>query len=1271
MNKRKRGPLPVLGCLFFLAKTSLYHPSSRALPLVTSEHLEKLPTFLRKYTASLRHQRETDSFSKYPSLDDGAFQSLLVECETNKTIPSFIPVVAGNLKAVLLGEATPTQLLSSTYTDTSSALFQVSGSLLQDGRLSHFLDLASHEDPGIKLLWIGGGNGAVTRQILHTLQAFEAETSQAQFSTYTFADGVPAAFNELRKEFIQWQDRMFFKLLDLEHDPIGQGFEAFSFDLIVAAHTSHTARSLKKVLSHLRGLLRTGGRLVLVEATSPESALLSVGFGCLEDWWIAEEPERQHGPIVTESRWDVLMREAGFSGTDLIVRDHENSAAYYSSIMVTTALDVVGTESNSTGDSLGRVISDQTELFVLIDASCGIQASLAAALAAKYPAAKVMDMTHGIEQGWTTSRSAIVVSLLEVEKAYVADLSEADFATLKNVLQKAQQALWVASAPHSHNHTTDPRYLVATGLLRTVRSEDPDKHLVMLNVEPSDHDRRLRFVIQVLQSCFLDQNPSAEAEFVARDGHLNIARMIREEQLDGERLDRIRPRLQNEKWQTGPPLALDIAAPGLLDSLRFKEDLIYQTELGPDEVEIKAEAWPVAFRDIFIALGRLGREELGIECAGRVSRLGSACTSLQVGDRVVMVTPGCMRSHPRSSSEKVMKIPDELSIFEAVSVLNPGLTAYHALTTIARLQPGEKILIHSAAGSTGQFACGIAKMIGAEIFATVGYDSKKELLMDRFGIPEDHIFWSRNTSFAKGIKRITNGNGVDVVLNSLSGDGLTASWECIAPFGRFVEIGKADIGANTPLPMGSFAKNVSFSAVDLFHISQTNFRLLRQLMSQVLELATRDGFLGNPRPLHVYQTSEVEKAFRYMQSGKNTGRIIISVEDAEVVPKFITHQTSWRFAENASYLVVGGLGGLGRPIIRWMASRGARNLILPSRSGAVSKVAIEVVKELEDKGVRVLTPRCDVSSATDFAAMLSKLANASPAVPPVKGCINSAMDLQDSVFENMTYSQWHRTIQSKVKTSWNLHELLPDLDFFIMLASIVGIYGSAGQSNYAAGCAFQDAPARYRTESGHHTSVSLDLGWMRDDGVIRESADLQRRFTTATDLKPVATADLLALLDHYCDPALPPLTPDQSQVLVGISTPSEVRAQGRDDSWARRTRLYAGFDVTQAIGVSVPGQALSGEDAAQLFRQADTADERAKVVSTALREKLAKAMGIAIDEIDVGKGLADYGVDSLMAVELRNWIRRDFGVSLAVFEIMDGGRKVQDMGALVESKAEK
>ncbi|KAK0610048.1 KR domain-containing protein [Bombardia bombarda] len=534
------------------------------------------------------------------------------------------------------------------------------------------------------------------------------------------------------------------------------------------------------------------------------------------------------------------------------------------------------------------------------------------------------------------------------------------------------------------------------------------------------------------------------------------------------------------------------------------------------------------------------------------------------------------------------------------------MTAYQALINTARLQKGEKVLIHSAAGSTGQVAIWIAKLIGAEIFATVGVDDKKQLLINKFGIAADHIFYSRDTSFAKGVMRVIGSVGVDVVLNSLSGEMMQATWDCIAPYGRFIEIGKMDIGANAALPMGRFAKNVSFCALDLLHISQTNLGLTRQLIQSVMSLIA-EGHAASPAPLHVYPLKDVEKAFRYMQSGKNTGRIIIDIDRQEVVPRLIRKKSTWRFDPQGSYVVVGGFGGLGRVILLWMVDKGAKYLIVPSRSGASSQAALDVISKVQRKGGQVVAPRCNVGSATELAALLQDCSN-DIEMPPIKGCINSALDLQDAIFEGMTHTQWERSMRSKVDSSWNLHQQLPqDMDFLILLSSLAGIYGSPAQSNYAGGCTFQDALARYRTAiCVGKTSVSLDLGWMRDAGIVAEREEYRRNRTNARDMNPVDAADLIAVLEVYCDPNLV-IAGQKSQLLV---------------------------------------------------------------VMTALIGRLARALGVAAEDIDERRPLSDYGVDSLMAVELRNWVRRDFSATVAVFEIVGSGASIAAIGALVVEKTE-
>jgi NADPH:quinone reductase-like Zn-dependent oxidoreductase/acyl carrier protein len=586
------------------------------------------------------------------------------------------------------------------------------------------------------------------------------------------------------------------------------------------------------------------------------------------------------------------------------------------------------------------------------------------------------------------------------------------------------------------------------------------------------------------------------------------------------------------------------------------------------------------------------------------------------------------------------------------------------------LQAGEKILVHAAAGSTGQMAVKIAKMLGAEVFVTVGSEEKRRLVTDAQGlnIPESHVFYSRDTSFAKGIMRTTAGYGVDVVLNSLSGRGLRASFECMAPYGRFIDIGKSDIIANSSLPMASFAKNVTFASADLHYIALTNPKLTRQLVEKTLSLAAQPD-VGVPAPLHLFPVSQSEKALRYMQSGSNSGRILVTVDEHDVVPKHLTRRSTWQFDAHASYIVAGGLGGLGRAIIRWMADRGLRNIIIPSRSGPTSPAAKELISDLQSKGVQVLAPSCNVADAADVLVMLQECSS----MPPIRGCMNLSMVLQDALFDNMTHPQWTQTLQSKVQTSWNLHALLPPtLDFFIMFSSLGGIYGTASQGNYNAGNTFQDALARLRAKYRTGTSVSIDLGWMKNVGIVAERMDYRRTREMMKDMKPIETEDLLALLEHYCDPELETLDAEKSQVIVGMHTAQDHYARGDSLPLHLKRPLFKPFDVVRphanASAASSYAVAPSQTNISQQFQQSDHLDERSTMVVQTIRNKLAHALAKEVEDIDPGANLSDHGVDSLMAMELRNTILHVFKVSVAVFEIMDA-RDLHGVGVLVAQKS--
>ncbi|KAG8411303.1 putative secondary metabolism biosynthetic enzyme [Metarhizium acridum] len=625
---------------------------------------------------------------------------------------------------------------------------------------------------------------------------------------------------------------------------------------------------------------------------------------------------------------------------------------------------------------------------------------------------------------------------------------------------------------------------------------------------------------------------------------------------------------------------------------------------------------------------------MGWELSGVVSRVGSGVSKFQPGDRICAATSPGMQTFVQVPVDMVFNIPDAMSFARSVAGLNPLMTAYHGLINLARLKKSDTILIHAAAGSTGQMAICVAQHVGARIFATVGFDEKKQLLMDEFGIPAEDIFTAAILPF-KG---------------ALCG---------------FIEIGKADIGANTSLPMAYFAKNVTFAAVDLVHMAAGDAQGVQDLTRACMAMLFETKVGQYPKPLHLFSVKDAEKAFRFIQSGKNTGRTVITLDPDDKVSKYITRKSKWRFSNQATYLLVGGLGGIGRSIMAWMVEKGARYFIAPSRSGVKSHAATDFVAQMDQKGVRVMTSRCDASSSKQLADLLLACSD----MPPIKGCINAAMALHDSLFCNMTHSQWKASIQSKVASSWNLHQILPaDLDFFILLSSAASIYGAIGQCNYSAACAAQDSIACHRSSKGGK-AISINLGLIRDVGAMVEHQELQVSADNIRDVKAVYERDILAIMDYYCDPLTLASKETHTQVLVGGVTPADTDTVLPPH--IDRRPFYSGFPRTSRPGQQRGSWGDASNETALLFQRATSLADRAAVALSAIIDKLAHALCVSSDDIDVQNHLSDYGVDSLMAVELRHWFRRDFKADVAVFDIMGSNISISNVAELVARASEK
>lgn len=475
-----------------------------------------------------------------------------------------------------------------------------------------------------------------------------------------------------------------------------------------------------------------------------------------------------------------------------------------------------------------------------------------------------------------TGKICIFVS--EIDGKILTNMNDFVFSQIQSVLTNASGLLWILEGAYKDSVSPDANMVV--GLARSIRSETMQK-FVTLDLDASDGQglpSKTREVVEVFQRTWLPQNElvEVEMEYVEKAHELFVPRIYPDDQMNlfvQREIQEVMP-YEQPFCQPGRPLKLEIGSAGALDTLRLVDDNKVSSPLGDFEVEIEVKATGMNFKDIVISMGQLSSDYIGVECSGIISRVGKNVSSVIPGQSVMAMSEGAYANYTRCAETSVTSIPQDMSFEDASTIPVVFCTAYYGLMDLGRLGPGDSVLIHAAAGGVGQASILLAKMVGADIFATVGSQIKKEFLIQEYAIPSDRIYYSRDASFGPAIRRATGGHGVDVVINSLAGDILRETWDCLAHFGRFIEIGKRDITSNTRLEMARFDFNATFSSVDLTVVANERPRLMKRIMSDVIKLLT-DKSIRPISPISVYRISEIESAFRTLQSGKSMGKLVI------------------------------------------------------------------------------------------------------------------------------------------------------------------------------------------------------------------------------------------------------------------------------------------------------------------------------------------------------------------------------------------------------------
>lgn len=761
------------------------------------------------------------------------------------------------------------------------------------------------------------------------------------------------------------------------------------------------------------------------------------------------------------------------------------------------------------------------------------------------------------------------------------------------------------------------------GLIRVIANEVPSVRPRIIDVQMGDADGAAAPAL-----CALLVAKDPEPEIILTDeGTLGVRlrTVSRERQSAGER----------------SPMKKLVFTTGRLDSLHWVNRPAPVP--GEEDVVITPRASGLNFRDVMYALGVLPEEALeagfagpsvGMETAGVVQAVGPRVVTFKPGDEVICFAPNCFDSHIVTPAATVMKKPEKLSFEDAATIPTAFFTVCYALEYLARLRRGERLVIHGAAGGVGLAAIQVARKIGAEIFVTVGTPEKRNL-MKMLGVPEDRIFNSRSLRFADEILNMTNGEGVDVVLNSLAGDAVHRSLGLLRPFGRFIELGKRDFYENNRIGLKFFRNNLSYFGVDADQLMAARPELAQEIFKDLIEAFEQGVY--TPLPRRTFDADKISDAFRLMQKSAHVGKIVIRPPRPEATLEADGSRREIDVRADCSYLVTGGLSGFGLATAQWLAERGARHLVLVNRSGDVSDEARQAIEEMAAKGALVTTRGCDVADETLVEELFRETDEAGL---PIRGVIHAAAVFDDGTLYSMSAEQFRRVVDPKVKGALSLHKatMNRDLDFFVMYSSITTAFGNPGQANYVAANSFLEALARRRRSDG---LPALTIGWgaIGDAGYLARNEEIRDQLSAKTGAKPLTVDEAM-------------------EILGGEIAQDDVHVYAAAINWQR---LRAGLPALQGKTFSEVAPKLTrntdDEDGQDVLERiaALSAEEAAKIVAGVLAEEIGQILRLTPDKIDLTKPLSDLGLDSLMALELKLGVEDRFHIEIPIMALADGG----------------
>ncbi|MDH0910453.1 SDR family NAD(P)-dependent oxidoreductase [Rhizobium pusense] len=969
----------------------------------------------------------------------------------------------------------------------------------------------------------------------------------------------------------------------------------------------------------LRKLAGAGGVLVAVEPAP--SNVTDFIFGLTDNWFAqSASPEFPLGRYASPSQWKDLLAELGFSDGAVELESTKDgglisiqAGGRADEIERVPRVPVTGTVLHILDDEDGRLAVEGANMLRVSYLPDGGTAPFLEAFAVleqeAIPAIFVLPAA-GAQPGSQVLQNHILVLSALAEATRERSRKQAG-------LKPARLVIVAPGGAPAGAHGTEP---VASGVwtfAHVLQNEYEEIEIFLLDADPQYPETE-----KAVASLITYQGAEREWLLDGETGLLSVVRVV-----TGSAPAILR---SSTKFETA---AIRQQMSGRIDSIVWEKRAMPQPE--PGKVVVQVAATGLNFRDVMWSMGLLPEEALedgfagatlGMEIAGTIVAVGQGVQGFLPGDRVMGIASHAFSTHVAVNQEGLIPVPDGISLASAATVPVAFLTAWYAMVELGRIRAGETILIHGAAGGVGLAALQVARLKGARVIATAGTVEKRRLLSM---LGAEHVFDSRSLDFVGDVLNVTEGQGVDLVLNSLFAEAMERSFELVKPFGRFLELGKRDYYSDRKLALRPFRRNISYFGIDADQLLVKAPELTKALFADLAALFA-EGKL-TPLPFRAFRYDETASAFRLMQNAGHIGKIVVLPpmpgQDSVRLP------TEERLAlPQGVYLVVGGIGGFGLSAAKWLVERGATHVALATRKGIADNETLAVTAGWKRSGISSSIHACDVTDERAVKALLDELR----AIGPLKGVLHAAMVLDDALIANLDRDRNRPVIDVKAQGASTLDRLTreDDLALFLLFSSATTMIGNPGQGNYVAANGYLEGLARARRAAGL-PALAVGFGAIADTGFLARNSDVNDILSKRLGRSSLSAREALSFVERCI--VTNPGSVDAAVVIVA------------DLDWA----VVSGLQIThQPLFSAIPRNMVisPGDDGEQwdlpLMISGKPPEEAYSILHRLLAGEIAGLLKVAEDSITPEKALKDIGLDSLMAMELGTGFQQKTGVDI-------------------------